>query len=81
MVNHIFSQNSSYGAYTNVALALAYTYLHLLAIQPSSLDVFLSPFIPNSPEQARLYNIYFKTLEYIAEEIDSSRFVMDELQR
>ena len=28
-----------------------------------------------------MYNIYFKTLEYIAEEIDSSRFVMDELQR
>ncbi len=62
-------QRTTYAAYTNVTLAMAYIYLSVLATHPSSLDDFLRPFIPVDPSQSYLYNYYFKTLEYVATEI------------
>ncbi len=59
-------QRTTYAAYTNIALALAYTYIHLLANHPYNLDAFLAPFLPSDPSKVKLYNYYFKTLEYIA---------------
>lgn len=74
-------QNSSYAAYTNIALALAYTYLHLLTLHLHPIEGYLSALKPDTSENIKFYNIYFKTLEYIATEIDNNKFVMDELQR
>lgn len=70
-------QHTTYAIYTNIALALAYAYLHLLVTQPTSLEAFLQPLTPTDSSNIRLFNYYFKTLEYIATEIDNNKFVID----
>jgi hypothetical protein len=75
------TQVTTYATYTNIALALSYTYLHSLFMHPTSLEDYLKPLRPSDPAHVRLFNYYFKTMEYVAGEIDNSRFVIDELQR
>lgn len=74
-------QHTSYATYTNISMALSYIYLYLLTQQNASLETFLAPLVPKDPSHAKLYNYYFKTLEYIAAEIDNNKFVIDDLQR
>ena len=65
-------QKACYATYTNISLALAYTYLHSLAmtVESTKLDSFLGPLTPPDVSQIKLYNYYFKTLEYVATEVD-----------
>lgn len=71
----------AYASYTNIALSLAYTYLQLLARNPTSLQTFLEPLFPKQENQKYLFNYYYKTLEYIATEVENNKFVIDDLQR
>jgi hypothetical protein len=52
-----------------------------LALQLTPIENYLNALIPDKSENIKLFNIYYKTLEYIATEIDNNKFVMDELQR
>ena len=70
-----------YATYTNISLALSYLYIHLLARQQASIETYLAPLIPSDASHIKLYNYYFKTLEYIATEIDNTKFVIDDIQR
>lgn len=62
---------------SNLCLAIAYIYLNISAVAPQPVQQFLAPFLPTAQSVAPL-NYFFKVLECLAAEVDSSRIVIDE---